>query len=400
MPTLSGFVYDIENRLTQVTHSQNGTDKYRYDPANRRVWHKQPNNNEVTIFYGLDGERMGRYAWTSNWVTWSTSVYFAGKLIWDDAGGVVTDRLGSVVTGNRKYFPYGEEPTTTSQNRTKFATYFRDATTALDYAHQRFYARTTGRFLSPDPYLAPAGTSDPASWNRYTYVQGDPANFLDRRGLIRDLAGEFINQNCWVEFTRTERTTLTSLNCIPQLTTVDQALASDRRCDTMAKKTGLPGLNYRDAKFIMDVAKGNTDLASLIAFTWSAESSFRHSPPNNVNRGGTVDIGPMQINYQTWTDELNSSKYNPNNLSAQDVFGTTLGAGQFNGSYKANVTFGAEILRHLYNRYGLSAAGYYRTGEGAFLQTSVGREQFAARQTKWEKYKDSLLAYFRNEDCF
>jgi RHS repeat-associated protein len=189
MPTLSGFVYDIENRLTQVTHSQNGTDKYRYDPANRRVWHKQPSGTEVTTFYGLDGERMGRYAGTTSWSTWGTSVYFAGKLIWDDAGGVVTDRLGSVVTGNRKYFPYGEEPTTTAQNRVKFATYFRDGTTALDYANQRFYGRTIGRFLTPDQYMPSAYFWDPGTWNRYAYAEDDPANSHDPSGSLASRAG-------------------------------------------------------------------------------------------------------------------------------------------------------------------------------------------------------------------
>ena len=63
-----------------------------------------------------------------------------------NGGGVVLDRLGSVVsrhyTGS-KYFPYGEEAVTTQQDRAKVATYFRDATTALDYANQRYYGRTT-----------------------------------------------------------------------------------------------------------------------------------------------------------------------------------------------------------------------------------------------------------------
>jgi RHS repeat-associated protein len=49
---------------------------------------------------------------------------------------------------------------------------------------QRFYASSYGRFNTADPYRASAGASDPGSWNRYAYVQGDPVNMHDPRGLM------------------------------------------------------------------------------------------------------------------------------------------------------------------------------------------------------------------------
>ena len=133
--------------------------------------------------------RMGRYSGTTAFTTLSVSVYFAGKLIWDAGAGVVTDRLGSTRSGNRKYFPYGEEPVTTAQDKTKFATYFRDNTTALDYADQRYYGRTMGRFLTPDPYGGSANPADPQSLNRYSYVQAGPAFVnLEIPGVCTDAA--------------------------------------------------------------------------------------------------------------------------------------------------------------------------------------------------------------------
>jgi hypothetical protein len=39
--------------------------------------------------------------------------------------------------------------------------------------------------MSPDPYKASAGASDPGSWNRYAYVGGDPINYKDSTGLYR-----------------------------------------------------------------------------------------------------------------------------------------------------------------------------------------------------------------------
>jgi RHS repeat-associated protein len=58
---------------------------------------------------------------------------------------------------------------------------------------QRFYASTYGRFLTPDPYQASAkganNPSDPGSWNRYAYVNGDPVNLIDPSGMVASLPG-------------------------------------------------------------------------------------------------------------------------------------------------------------------------------------------------------------------
>src|ERR1035441_2640056 len=59
-----------------------------------------------------------------------------------------------------------------------------DAATGLDYADQRYYASNFGRFMSADRYVASGGTSDPKSWNRYSYVEGDPVNFNDPGGRM------------------------------------------------------------------------------------------------------------------------------------------------------------------------------------------------------------------------
>ena len=47
-----------------------------------------------------------------------------------------------------RYYPYGEEYTATAQDTEKFATYFRDGTTILDYGRNRYYVSRLGRFLS------------------------------------------------------------------------------------------------------------------------------------------------------------------------------------------------------------------------------------------------------------
>jgi RHS repeat-associated protein len=115
----------------------------------------------------------------------SDNLYFAGRLIKSNGQWVVTDRLGSVVksgTETLRYFPWGEERTVTAHNRDKFATYHRDAS-GLDYALNRYYSSSHGRFLTPDPYVASAAPTNPQSWNRYPYVENDPVNFADPWGL-------------------------------------------------------------------------------------------------------------------------------------------------------------------------------------------------------------------------
>jgi RHS repeat-associated protein len=103
--------------------------------------------------------------------------YFAGtRLNWK------TDRLGS--RDGNGFFPYGEERGTPTTNDTyKFATYWRDSTTGLDYADQRYYASQSGRFLTPDPLQTGSRATNPSTWNRYACVEGDPANRHDPQGL-------------------------------------------------------------------------------------------------------------------------------------------------------------------------------------------------------------------------
>jgi RHS repeat-associated protein len=192
MPGLT-MTYDMTNRMISATSDSNGTDTYVYDPAGHRVF-----RNGYLDFYGVDGSLLGEYSpgWPDGFTACNVSVYFGKRMLWRGWGynfftsgeTINADRLGSAVydwTDAPKYFPYGDEPTTTQQNRPKFATYTRDATTALDYAQQRYYASTLGRFTTPDLSGLGAAGSEPQSWNRYAYVENDPANFNDPTGELR-----------------------------------------------------------------------------------------------------------------------------------------------------------------------------------------------------------------------
>jgi len=170
----------------QAVHTYNGTEQYGYDPSGQRVW-KQTSSRSMVYFYGVDGTLLGTYG---DGADSDYNVYFAGKQIWAERtpsgsmqpGPVALDRLGSVVSGTR-YFPYGDEPSTTTQDRVKFATYYRDSTSTLDYARNRYYSRSIARFTTPDPFGGSATFANPQSWNRYTYAGDDPVNANDPAGL-------------------------------------------------------------------------------------------------------------------------------------------------------------------------------------------------------------------------
>jgi RHS repeat-associated protein len=109
-----------------------------------------------------------------------TWYYFGRKLIKNKNGYIGADRLGSI----GKYYPYGrEKPSATMNGTEKFTGYLRDTETGLDYADQRYHVSGTGRFLTPDPFNGSFDPRNPLSWNRYSYVTGDPINRTDPTGL-------------------------------------------------------------------------------------------------------------------------------------------------------------------------------------------------------------------------
>jgi RHS repeat-associated protein len=169
---------------------------YGYDGANHRVWHRNW-LSDYFYFYGVDGHRIGGYSWdgTDTVLTIATGatpeIYFMGRLTGQD-------QVGNANGGGS--YPYGEAYTTPAPSSdyhsvVGFATYTGDPT-GLDYALNRHYNATWGRFLNPDPYLAnnggPGNPRRPQTWNRYAYVEGDPVNRNDQYGLFSSGAEDCI----------------------------------------------------------------------------------------------------------------------------------------------------------------------------------------------------------------
>ncbi|HEV8414572.1 MAG TPA: RHS repeat-associated core domain-containing protein [Bryobacteraceae bacterium] len=204
----SYYSYDVENRFVRKGASWSVTPDvaYSYRPGNKRVWKgtnyvvndqnwSLPSTDEVT-FWSITGQKLATYNLSQyqpgGYYTQpqlvatqtGTNYYFGGKLVKNSTGYVTPDRLGSI----GKYFPYGQErPSATQDGKEKFATYFRDSETGLDYANNRYHQPGMGRFITPDS--VPASSKDPTSWNRYSYVEGDPINYFDPRGRYQQAPG-------------------------------------------------------------------------------------------------------------------------------------------------------------------------------------------------------------------
>jgi len=219
--------YDISNRIATATGPS--AEWYAYASDNKRVWKKRQTGastyEENVYFYSVTGQRLGTYTLTDSSGTLSVAYkslnfYFAGKLIKEGTSWVAMDRLGSVRARYDgaltifDHFPYGEEkPSTTTQDRNKFATYFRDHTN-LDYADQRYYMNTTSRFATPDPLDATAGTSG----NLATYALGDPVNLSDPTGQAPAdiwLDDPWVGSGCYDTFTSTPVPADASNGCPP-----------------------------------------------------------------------------------------------------------------------------------------------------------------------------------------
>ena len=200
--------YDEENRVASVTDFAYATESYQYGSGNQRLVVKRSGQPDEVHFYGADGLLLAVYrieasgskkypvlrGENGSLKEGNERIYFHGRLLGlpyatESTSGthlIVTDRLGSVVKkGNQtyRYYPYGQEVGGATTNGTpKFATYNRDAIAGLDYAMNRYYYSSWGRFTSPDQ--GPPDPSNPQSWNRYSYAWSDPVSLNDPDGLL------------------------------------------------------------------------------------------------------------------------------------------------------------------------------------------------------------------------
>jgi RHS repeat-associated protein len=88
------------------------------------------------------------------------------------------------VAGRQAHLPFGEDfAESGTQDKHHLTSYERDSESGVDYAINRAYAPSVGRFMRPDPLQKSCDRGNPQKWNRYSYISNNPINGTDRLGL-------------------------------------------------------------------------------------------------------------------------------------------------------------------------------------------------------------------------
>jgi len=189
---INTLVYDAENHLVSATNGgASGT--YSYDGNGLRVKKVSGSNNTVYIFSGSkviaeydNGVAVGspsrEYIYSGSALlakidSSGTKYYHQDHL----SNRMVTDSSGNKLA-EMGHFPYGESWYNASSDKLVFTTYERDSESGNDYAQARYHVSGLARFSSPDPIAG--RTSDPQSFNRYSYVRNMPTMLTDPTGMI------------------------------------------------------------------------------------------------------------------------------------------------------------------------------------------------------------------------
>ena len=227
--TTVGFEYDAAgNQVRALIPTGSGSQRYRYDAANRLAEVRTDDNNTIiaSYTYGHDNQRLiaaesgtrtyyvaeglsliAQYAESgvSANPAWSKSfVYLGSRLLStlapNGAGGEAiehhhADRVGTRIVTNpftgswseQVTLPFGtalDAESSGPPTKRRFTTYERSDVTKLDYAVNRHYDPQQGRFTQVDPAGMNASSAmNPQTLNMYAYCANDPVNCGDPDGL-------------------------------------------------------------------------------------------------------------------------------------------------------------------------------------------------------------------------
>jgi RHS repeat-associated protein len=404
------YQYDAENRL--VTVDSGATAQYAYDYQNRRVKKVAGGNITLYVWEGShviaehDGT-VGTYAnpgsspygvrsclvdymylgsrlvmsrhYTPNCVyqygyptichpTWTDSYYLSDRL----STRLVLDANGNVI-GRQGHLPFGEDfGESGTQEKHHFTSYERDGETGTDYAVNRQYSQSMGRFVRVDPFGGSNNVNNPQSLNRYAYVQNDPVNAGDPLGLsgassIIDLGGgSYAYRICFTsgETSWCEWKVYTEYE--PKQGQVvhnpwAHCLQMFKDATSGYKNSGAPSLaQFRIADEAAQAA--GVDVATLLV-TWWLETSFTANPPNNQGH-----YGPVQVSSTIAERYRKGTGY-----TLGQVIGN-VSSPKFTGDFIANLTIGGRFLADL-----VSGAG----GDDALAVLQYMNPGLTADQSNW-----------------
>jgi RHS repeat-associated protein len=187
--------YDAVGNLVSSSYGSSAA-SYSYDALGRRV---ERVAGGTTYDFVLDGSNpLDEYqasVWPTVWSRTNGSIftYANGTTYFNRTDNIGAPRVSTDYTGTVKRTetigPFGDGFTESyaGLDFTGFAGGVWDQENNGDHFGQREYAKTQGRWLTPDPAgLAAVDPSNPQTWNRYAYVMNNPLSYSDPSGLGPD----------------------------------------------------------------------------------------------------------------------------------------------------------------------------------------------------------------------
>jgi RHS repeat-associated protein len=178
--------------MTSVTlPGSGGTVSFKYDPFGRRIYKSSSSGTAIYVYDGdnavetvnATGGVVARYTEGQN-IDEPLAMLLSGTASYyeSDALGTITSLSSSAgaLAQTYTYDTFGKT-TNSSGSLTNFFRYTGrefDTETGLYYDRARYLDPTTGRFVNEDPLAFNAGL------NFYDYVNGDPTNLSDPKGLF------------------------------------------------------------------------------------------------------------------------------------------------------------------------------------------------------------------------
>ena len=185
--------YDDSGNLVSSAYGSSAA-SYSYDALGRRV---EKVSGTTTYDFVLDGSSpLDEYqgsSWPTTWTRTTDGVftYANGTTYLNRTDNLGTPRLSTDYTGTVKRTetmgPFGDgfTETYTGLDFAGFAGGVWDQENNGDHFGAREYAKTQGRWLTPDPSgLAAVDVTNPQTWNRYAYVTNNPVSMTDPLGLF------------------------------------------------------------------------------------------------------------------------------------------------------------------------------------------------------------------------
>jgi RHS repeat-associated protein len=234
---------------------------------------------------------------------------------------VARDRLGSVRgSASVSNHPYGENYS--ASNTDGFATYYQDSSTGLNYADQRYYNATFGRFISVARRRDRAALGSPQAWNRYAYAKDDPVNRIDPSG----------NDSCFIYAADNETCISTTPTDPPACPSDEEQFADGSSGSSDCSGDGGDGGDGGSGDDTINVfAGGETKPITVTGFSQSGQNQATIANVLGDVMSGLAAPGGTQC--ATWLQ--GSGSVNPSALISALISGNSFGHGAFSNNTTA-----------------------------------------------------------------